>query len=199
MCRAPTCAHAHTTHIDHTYRHTHTHTHSHTHHTHTLSLSLSSRCKFGDLICPVLGNFNAGEENSLLILDNASQHHVGQVDAHGNFVTMVQALAEARGAKVLFLSPYSPHFNPIEKFFANIKQQARADSLQFHTDTLEERLMRYCLEISERTARKTFRASGMWRGLPSEADDDAGSSAMMLAAAAFYTQMQAEHAELLKV
>jgi transposase len=37
----------------------------------------------------------------------------------------VRALIEAAGAKLLYLPPYSPDFNPIEKAFAKLKALLR--------------------------------------------------------------------------
>ena len=51
----------------------------------------------------------------LLILDNASFHKS----------TESQQLVEAAGCKVLFLPPYSPDLNPIEKYWANMKSKVR--------------------------------------------------------------------------
>ena len=39
--------------------------------------------------------------------------------------TSVSALIEAAGARLLFLPPYSPDFNPIEKAFARLKAMLR--------------------------------------------------------------------------
>jgi transposase len=50
----------------------------------------------------------AGE---IVVLDNVSTHKVGGV----------REAIEAKGAKVLYLPPYSPDFNPIEKSFSKIK------------------------------------------------------------------------------
>jgi putative transposase len=57
--------------------------------------------------------FKELEENSTLILDNASFH---QKEA-------IRSLAKENGHDVLFLPPYSPDFNPIEKVFANLKKR----------------------------------------------------------------------------
>lgn len=53
--------------------------------------------------------------NSVLIMDNCSIHHGGRV----------AELAEARGVRLLYLPPYSPDFNPIEKAFAILKSHLR--------------------------------------------------------------------------
>lgn len=51
--------------------------------------------------------------NSVLILDNAAFHNKKKINE----------IAEEYGHKVIFLPPYSPDFNPIEKVFAIIKKR----------------------------------------------------------------------------
>lgn len=51
----------------------------------------------------------------VLILDNASFHKSAKS----------QKLVEAAGCKLLFLPPYSPDLNPIEKYWANMKVKVR--------------------------------------------------------------------------
>jgi len=58
---------------------------------------------------------------SVLILDNASWH---KKDA-------VFDLADEYGFMVVFLPPYSPDFNPIEKFWANVKRRLRLHMHKF--------------------------------------------------------------------
>jgi DDE superfamily endonuclease len=62
-------------------------------------------------LVPVLGCYNRCEPRSLVILDNASIHHSDDV---------VQ-LIEATGAKIIYLSPYSPDLNLIEHMFGEYK------------------------------------------------------------------------------
>lgn len=57
--------------------------------------------------------FKVLEKNSTLILDNACFHKKEEV----------RALAKEAGHDVLFLLPYSPDFNPIEKVFAMLKKR----------------------------------------------------------------------------
>ena len=80
------------------------------------------------LIAPklVLGSCNAQRFNtwldeelsphldakSVVIMDNARIHKTEQT----------QALIQRCGAKVLYLPPYSPDYNPVEQKFANIKR-----------------------------------------------------------------------------
>ena len=58
------------------------------------------------MLCPLLN------DKHVVILDNAS-FHKGWKTAD---------LITATGASLLFLPPYSPELNPIEKDFANIKR-----------------------------------------------------------------------------
>lgn len=52
------------------------------------------------------------DESHVVIMDNASFHKGSQT----------AALIQDSGASLLFLPPYSPELNPIEKDFANIKR-----------------------------------------------------------------------------
>lgn len=56
------------------------------------------------------------EENDLVIMDNLSTHKVAGVS---------QAI-EAVGARLLYLPPYSPDFNPIENLWSKVKGMLRS-------------------------------------------------------------------------
>ena len=62
-------------------------------------------------LIPVLGNYALGEPRSLVLIDNATIHHDDEI------VEMIRA----SGAEIVYLSPYSPDFNPIEFFFLYIQ------------------------------------------------------------------------------
>ena len=66
------------------------------------------------MLCPLL------DKSHVVILDNASFHKGSRT----------VALIEGAGASLLFLPPYSPELNPIEKDFANLKRirQYNADA-----------------------------------------------------------------------
>lgn len=51
--------------------------------------------------------------DSVLVLDNAAFHKA----------VSTQTLVNSAGHRLLFLPPYSPHLNPIEKCWANLKRQ----------------------------------------------------------------------------
>jgi transposase len=60
-------------------------------------------------LCPTL------QPGDTVILDNRSSHKVAGV----------QETLTATGATVLYLPPYSPHLNPLEKFFSKLKARLR--------------------------------------------------------------------------
>lgn len=59
--------------------------------------------------------FNGTNPHSVIVLDNASIHHVDEV----------VELLDSLGALVLFLPPYSPDYNPIEEAFSKVKSLIR--------------------------------------------------------------------------
>lgn len=66
---------------------------------------------------PYLLPFNSTNPRSVVIMDNASIHHVDKV----------VPLVEEVGAIVIFLPPYSPDIMPIEECFSNVKGYLRAN------------------------------------------------------------------------
>ena len=58
------------------------------------------------MLCPLL------DATHVVIMDNASFHKGSET----------AALIRGAGARLLFLLPYSPELNPIERDFANIKR-----------------------------------------------------------------------------
>ena len=64
---------------------------------------------FKDILCP---NLTPGQ---VVILDNASFHKDEEL----------YKIIEKHGCKLIYLPPYSPDLNPIEKFWANFKRNLR--------------------------------------------------------------------------
>lgn len=62
------------------------------------------------ILCPRLG------PGQVVVMDNLSAHKVEGV----------RALIEATGARLCYLPPYSPDYNPIERCWAQLKQHLRA-------------------------------------------------------------------------
>lgn len=104
-------------------------------------------------LLPLLGKFPAPK--SVLVIDNASFHHSRRI----------RRMCEAVGVRILFLPPYSPDFNPIEEYFAELKRfikkhwhREKDHSQPFHT------FLRWCVyQVGERreSAEGHFRHSGI--------------------------------------
>lgn len=60
----------------------------------------------------ILRPFNGINKHSVVILDNASIHHVDNV---------IKLIEDQAGARILFLPPYSPDLNPLEEAFTQAK------------------------------------------------------------------------------
>ena len=74
-------------------------------------------------IVPIMQPFNGSNPRSVLVLDNASVHHVKEV----------HELIIGCGAIIRYLPPYSPDFNPLEEVFAQIKRFLRRNSQVYHS------------------------------------------------------------------
>jgi transposase len=92
------------------------------------------------VLCPTLG---AGD---VVVLDNLSSHKVKGV----------RELIEARGAEVLYLPPYSPDLNPIEKAWAKIKQYLRSTRARSKED-LDQAITEALALITPDNAQAWFR------------------------------------------
>ncbi|MBS3903093.1 MAG: transposase [Anaplasmataceae bacterium] len=76
------------------------------------------------------------DHGQVLILDNARFHKSAET----------RKLIEAHGCEILFLPPYSPDLNPIEKYWANMKTKIR--EILSKVATLSEALDRAVLSMS---------------------------------------------------
>lgn len=95
------------------------------------------------VLCPQL---RAGH---IVVMDKLSAHKVAAV----------RAKIEAVGAQLLYLPPYSPDFNPIEKCWAKIKQILR--SLKARTaEALDEAITQALACITAENARGWFQHCG---------------------------------------
>ncbi len=92
------------------------------------------------VLCPAL------RPGDVVVMDNLSSHKV-----HG-----VSRLIAAAGAEVLYLPPYSPDLNPIEKAWAKLKQILR--TLKARTkEALEQAIAEALQFISPHNAQAWFR------------------------------------------
>ena len=90
-----------------------------------LDVHITTESVDGDMFCdyvercllPYLMPFNCTNPRSVVVMDNASIHHVDKV----------VALIEEVGAIVIYLPPYSPDIMPIEECFSKVKAYLRAN------------------------------------------------------------------------
>lgn len=84
-----------------------------------------------------LANFLLPEigQGKTIILDNAAFHKSQQT----------KSIINDAGCNLIFLPPYSPDFNPIEKFWANLKRIIRGTIRKFKS--LEEAIDHAFIEI----------------------------------------------------
>ena len=69
-------------------------------------------------VLPIILPFDGNNPRSILILDNASIHHLDRIS---DIITGV-------GAKLCFLPPYSPDLMLLEEIFSKVKQFLRSNS-----------------------------------------------------------------------
>ena len=94
------------------------------------------------VLCPTLGI------GDVVVMDNLSSHKVKGV----------RELIQARGAEVLYLPPYSPGLNPIEKAWAKIKQYLRSTRARSKED-LDQGITAALALITAGNAQAWFRHS----------------------------------------
>jgi transposase len=94
-------------------------------------------------LCPTL------TPGDLVIADNLSSHKVAGV---------IEAITAAR-ATLLYLPPYSPDLNPIEKLFAKLKALLRKAAVRT-TDALWNEMGRLLASFSPTECANYFAASG---------------------------------------
>ena len=74
-------------------------------------------------LVPILQPFDGKNSRSVVIMDNASIHHVKQV------ATLIQNT----GAILRYLPPYSPDYTPLEESFAKVKGFLKANKIIYET------------------------------------------------------------------
>ena len=78
-------------------------------------------------LLPHLMPFDGINPHSVVIMDNASIHHINEV------VQMIQGV----GAMVIFLPPYSPDYNPIEEPFSKVKTVIKDYESSFDSEGMD--------------------------------------------------------------
>jgi transposase len=88
-------------------------------------------------------------KGDIVVMDNLSAHKAQRV----------RELIEARGARLLYLPPYSPDFNPIERCWSKIKTFLRAAKARTG-EKLDEAIKQAFATITEADARAWFTHCG---------------------------------------
>ena len=83
-------------------------------------------------LLPVLQPFNWTNPHSVVILDNASIHHVDAIS---------DIIEDQAGAKLLFLPPYSPYLNPVEEVFSKVKGIMKKNDALFQVTNIPRALL----------------------------------------------------------
>jgi len=89
------------------------------------------------------------KKGDIVVMDNLSSHKVAGVK---------EAIASV-GAKVVYLPPYSPDFNPIENVFSKLKTLVRKSKLR-KREELWRRLGELCDVFSPKECMNYFRHAG---------------------------------------
>jgi transposase len=89
------------------------------------------------------------QEGDIVVMDNLSSHKVSGV----------KEAIESVGAKVIYLPPYSPDFNPIENAFSKLKTLVRKSKIR-KIEELWRRLGELCDVFSPNECLNYFRQAG---------------------------------------
>jgi len=95
------------------------------------------------VLCPTL------TKGDVVVMDNLPAHKVAGIEE----------LIEARGAKLIYLPPYSPDLNPIEKCWSKIKTYLRKAKARTREE-LEKALREALLLVTEDDAQGWFKSCG---------------------------------------
>lgn len=96
-----------------------------------------------EVLCPTLF------EGDVLVMDNLGAHKVAGI----------RELIEGRGARLIYLPPYSPDLNPIEKCWSKIKTALRAAKARTR-EALEAALKAVLLTVTAEDAAGWFASCG---------------------------------------
>ena len=88
-------------------------------------------------------------EGDIVVLDNLGAHRSAAA----------RAVVEARGARLVFLPPYSPDMNPIERCWSKIKTALRAAKARTR-EALDTAIRQAIATVSESDARAWFKHCG---------------------------------------
>ena len=83
-------------------------------------------------LLPILKPFDGRNYHSIVVMDNASIHHVDNV---------YELIENQAGAKLIYLPPYSPDLNPVEEVFSQVKSIMKQNDLLFQVTDIPRILL----------------------------------------------------------
>jgi hypothetical protein len=109
---------------------------------------------FIEQLLPLCGRWL--EPKSVLVMDNASFHHTKRIER----------MCRDAGVKLMYLPPYSPDFNPIEEFFAELKAFIKRSWHNYEENPQQgfDAFLEWCINIvggKKNSARGHFRHAGL--------------------------------------
>lgn len=105
--------------------------------------AISFKAYIVNILCPTI------DRNDIIIMDNLSSHKASEI----------REAIEATGARLLFLPPYSPDFNPIEMMWSKIKTSLRKTKART-VKGLDDAISNAFRSVSESDAKGWFSACG---------------------------------------
>ncbi len=102
-------------------------------------------------LLPHLMPFNGTNQHSVVILDNATIHHIQGISE----------LIASAGVLHIYLPPYSPDLNPIEELFSSVKSYLKANEVLLQiVDDIESLLLAAFTNISNDDRKAWVKDSG---------------------------------------
>lgn len=98
-------------------------------------------------LLPTVQPFNWINKHSVVILDNASIHHIDGV---------IDLIENQAGARVIFLPPYSPDLQPLEEVFSQVKSIMKKNSALFQASTFPRLLLTVAFSMVTRQNFKSY-------------------------------------------
>lgn len=100
-----------------------------------------------ECLLPVLLPFDGNNPRSIVVMDNASIHHVQ------NVIHLIENQAQA---KLIFLPPYSPDLNPVETVFCKVKSIMKANDELFQVYSAPRVLLSMAFSMVSREDCESF-------------------------------------------
>jgi transposase len=92
---------------------------------------------------------NLGDKKVIFVMDGAGWHKSNDLNIPSNFT-------------IIFLPPYSPELNPVERFWLHIKQNTIKNSIYYTLKALEDRVCDFVNQLNSNEVASICRADYMF-------------------------------------